>query len=121
MLVIDTNVLIAYFDGDSNIVQWLEEASSKTVIVISTITVVELLCYPGLSEAVEAAINQWLSTCIVADVDTAIAREAAVLKRQHYLSITDAVIAATAKLYRASVVTRDKDFSKLNNVEVLRP
>lgn len=121
MVVLDTNILIAYFDGDKTITKWLENTSTITVVVMSTITVIELLCYPKLTERSEGAMNQWFQTCIIADVDISIARAAAAIRRSYRMSIPDSIIVATAKFYRASVATRDKDFKRNVGVEIIQP
>ena len=60
----------------------------------------------------------WLSEqCLVVPLDTSAAIFAADIGRQHKLAMADAIIYATAIQNQALVITADKHFSKLANVE----
>ena len=55
-------------------------------------------------------------TCVVVDLDTAIALRAATLCREHRLATADAVIYATAIAHEADVLTCDSHFEGLPQV-----
>ncbi len=55
-------------------------------------------------------------TCIVADLDTAIALSAAEVSARHKLSTADAIIYATALAHSAELLTCDRHFENLPGV-----
>ncbi len=55
-------------------------------------------------------------TCVVADLDTAIALSAADLCAEHRLATADAIVYATALAHGAELVTCDRHFEKLSGV-----
>ncbi|TAN44916.1 MAG: type II toxin-antitoxin system VapC family toxin, partial [Rhodospirillales bacterium] len=58
-------------------------------------------------------------TCIVADLDTAIALSAAVLCARHKLTTADAIVYATALAHGADLLTCDRHFEGLPNVRLV--
>ncbi len=56
------------------------------------------------------------ATCIVADLDTAIALSAADLCMEHKLATADAIVYATALAHGADLVTCDLHFERLSGV-----
>ena len=58
-------------------------------------------------------------TCVVADLDTAIALSAAELSARHKLATADAVIYATALAHGADLLTCDRHFDGLPGVRLV--
>ena len=58
-------------------------------------------------------------TCIIADLDTAIALSAAELSARHKLATADAVIYATALAHGADLLTCDRHFDGLPGVRLV--
>ena len=58
-------------------------------------------------------------TCVVADLDTAIALSAADLCARHKLAAADAIIYATALAYGADLLTCDRHFENLPGVRFI--
>jgi PIN domain nuclease of toxin-antitoxin system len=56
------------------------------------------------------------ATCIVADLDTAVALSAAEISACHKLATADAIIYATARAHNADVLTCDRHFEGLPEV-----
>lgn len=122
MIILDTNIVILYLQGENDICQWIDDCLSKgKKFAISSITVVELMSYPKISLAEIFQIEQWLHAVLVVNIDTSIAREAARLRRVKAITTTDAVIAATAILFKVSLATRDKRLSKMRDLNVVMP
>jgi predicted nucleic acid-binding protein len=63
------------------------------------------------------SVKSLLTECITADIDLAIATEAALLSAQHRLHATDAIIYATARLWDAPLTTCDGHFKDLPGVD----
>ena len=88
--LLDTNIIILHLAGKESF------PFSLFFPVVSTLTVFELLQYPGMSEEEENAIRAILSICEHIPLNTIISERAALLRRKHHIGITDVLIAATA-------------------------
>ena len=119
MILIDTNIIIYYLKGHEVISDWLEMQIAKgETLAISTLSVVELLGFKNITSTEQTAINRLLQTIIIVDVDIIIAHEAVRVRQQHNVGTVDAVIAATAKILAAELVTNDKNFRKVLGIRV---
>lgn len=95
--------------------------ASRETHYTSAITLYEVfkrMCKLGEKKAFEACTSIISSTNVV-PVDERIALLAADLSLKHGLSVSDAVIKATADTYKAKVVTSDKHLGKLEGVELV--
>ena len=123
MLILDTNILIAYFGGEEDVIRQIQEWRRQyQPLVISSITECELLSYPKLSEIEEERIEQFLRENVDAFVfDGILARRAALVRRiVPALKLPDAAIAALALQLNAPLVTRNiRDFKKISALEVV--
>ena len=109
MVVVDTNVLVDVLRGDPRAVAALERHASEEVVVPSMVRF-EVLAGARPSEM--AAITSLLDECIDAPVDVSVADEAATLARRYMRSHSgidpiDYVVAATARLLDAQLLTRN--------------
>ena len=122
MIVLDTNIVIYYLQGNSDIVNWLErELKNDSHIALSALSVVELLGFPKITADEQFLINQLFRTILIVDVDFSIAREAARIRREQKLKTIDSVIAATAVILHAPLVSRDMVFKHIRDIEVIVP
>ena len=108
-LLIDSDVLIDYLRGYSAAVSYLEALTERQIV--SAITVAEL--YTGVREGAERqALEELLETFDIIPVSQTIAVTGGLFRRKflksHNLGIADAVIAATAEMEKAIVVTRNR-------------
>jgi len=121
--LLDTNSLIYYFQGAPQldpVFRQIEQGEARPVV--SIITEIELLGFPRLTRQDEARIQALLSGFTVVAVDERIAGQAVVLKRRHGIKTPDAIIAATAMIENACLVTRDQDLlEKVPEVRSLNP
>jgi predicted nucleic acid-binding protein len=121
--LLDTNSLIYYFQGAPQmdpVFQPIERGEARPLV--SIITEIELLGFPRLTQQDETRIRSLLSGFAVVAVDERIAAQAVVLKRRRGLKTPDAIIAATALLEDACLVTRDQALlDKVPEVQSLNP
>jgi predicted nucleic acid-binding protein len=121
--LLDTNSLIYYFQGAPQmdpVFRQIEQGEARPIV--SIITEIELLGFPRLTRQDEARIRSLLSGFTVVAVDQRIAGQAVTIKRRHSLKTPDAIIAATALLEDACLVTRDQDLlDKVPEVQSLNP
>lgn len=120
MRALDTNVLIYFLAGDSLVTRRLDAwRAVRETFIISTLVQAEVLSLPRLTKADIERIEGLLGTMILVSVDTPVARLAAEFRRQYRVKLADAVIAATAFLRDASLVTRNtKDFRRIREIAV---
>lgn len=116
-VVIDTNIIIDHLRGVPQATKQLYEIERGSFEgLISTITVMELLAVPHISQKRLVAINELLELFVHIPVDDQIATAAATLLGQyrssHGLEPMDALIAATALVNEAVLFTLNKKHFK---------
>ncbi|MGL5135693.1 MAG: type II toxin-antitoxin system VapC family toxin [Planktothrix sp.] len=117
-LLIDTDVLIDYLRANSQSVDFLENLTQ--LLLISSITVAEL--YAGVREGKErTALNNFISVFEVVPIDEKIATLGGLYRRDygksHGVGLADALIAATANIKQAKLVTlNQKHFPMLTDL-----
>ena len=114
MYLLDSNILIYYLDELQAIVDFVD--AIKPSAYISTISITELLAKPGLTKKQVHSIQSFLDQFMSLDVDKNTAITAAALKRKYTLTFPDAMIAATALLFDLTLVSRDKVFGKVREI-----
>ncbi len=120
MILLDTNAVIYYLQNDPQVVGLVDELRKKdSAIAVATLTEMEALSFAGLSPANLVLISQWLSELTSINLDSTIARLAARIRRTSGIKTPDAIIAATALLYNASLVTRDKEMKKVSDLKII--
>ena len=116
-MILDTNILIAYLDGERAVVDFvLNQKEVGRAIFVSCVSVAELLSLPALAETDIRRIKDFLGNFISVPLDDDLAEAAAALRRAYKLSIPDAAIAATALVYRSPLITRDKGLKKVTEI-----
>ena len=119
-MVLDTNILIAYLGEDAKVVHAIQEWFSQHVsLFISAVSYAEVLALPEASAADLAKIREFLGYFVIVDVDKDLAESIATIRRASKLKFADAAIAATALRSHSALVTRDKQFRKVNEIQVL--
>lgn len=114
LYLVDTNILIYAFHGERPYAEKIREWIKKKQLLLSAIVAAEFLAGAESEEAeqFEAVLDRFGA----APVDLAVARLAANYKkgltqRKPGLKLPDALLAATAKIYGAVLVTENpKDF-----------
>ena len=120
--LLDTNVWIDAHAGqpDAGRVFAKAQATQGAWLGFSSITKIEALGYAGLTTADDKSLRELLAQFEEVPVLLAIVEEAIRIRRLHKLKTPDAIIAATALLQQAEVVTRNvADFKKVAGLSVL--
>ena len=119
-LLIDTDVLIDYLRGRPEAVSYLE--SLAETLLISAVTIAEL--YAGVRDGAERnALASFIQAFEIVAVDEEVAVKGGLYRRDysksHNTGLADALIAATAEIRNAELVTLNKKhFPMLSNVIV---
>lgn len=119
-MVLDTNILIAYLNGEQPVIDFISGLKQEgRALFISSINVAEILALPNLTTSDIRNIKQFLSELISVPFDDVLAETAALIKRVYKISLPDAIIAATALSRKVNLVSRDKQFKKVKELNVL--
>lgn len=110
-LLIYTDVLIDYLRAQAEAVSYLEGLTDTDMLLISAMTVAEL--YAGVRDGSErAALDSFVQAFEVVPISDKIAINGGLLRRDyaksHNTGLADAIIAATAEIEQAHLVTLNK-------------
>lgn len=118
--LVDTDVIVDYLCGQKEAVVFLEQSTAP--ILISTITVAEL--YAGVRNEKEwDVLEEFFHAFEIVSVDKTIAKRGGLFRRDfgpsHGVGIADALIAATATIIEATLVTLNKrHFPMIRDIQV---
>jgi predicted nucleic acid-binding protein len=79
----------------------------------------ELLSYPALDSRSEKQIRDFLGDVVVIGLTEDVEEQAVQLRRQERLKMPDAIVAATALVLGAELVTNDKKLQRVPGLRVL--
>lgn len=108
--VLDTNIALYFLQG--RLMDSLEDAE----YFVSTITELELLCYPDLAEDEERQIKAFLSDLTVIDLTESVKERTIQFRRQFKLSLPDAIVCATASALDAVLLTNDQRLLRVPSI-----
>ena len=114
-IVIDTNIAIYLLEGDIS----LAEVLNGKKLHISFVTQLELLGYPGITKEQEKQIEQMLDYCVIIDINNRIKQETIHLRRTYSMKLPDCIVAATSLYLDLPVITSDKGFNKITELNVM--
>ena len=110
-LLLDTNTIINFLKNDNDIYN-LPSLFLQHNCLTSVIVKLELLKYPDITQEEEQSINEFLSLIPIIPISLPIENETIKISRSSSLKLPDAIIAATAIIYDAEIVTGDPHFQK---------
>ncbi len=124
MRLIDTDVLIDHFHNVQAATNYIAEALlTDSELFISSVSVAEILA--GIRPGEEIATEELLGLFTIWPTDEAVARMAGnYLKqfaRRNKLELGDALIAATAKILNADLITRNIKHYPMTDIVILAP
>jgi len=114
-ILIDTNIALYLLGGDSRIAEVLE---GETVYV-SFISELELLGYPGITNEEEKVIHDFLDDCVIIDINDQIKNGTIRFRRNYGLKLPDSIIAATAYYLGIPLLSGDKDFLVVKDIDFI--
>lgn len=114
-LFVDTNILLYFLDGDSDVIEMIADKN----IIISFVSELELLAFPKISADSEETIKGLLSNCTIIDISPEIKDLTVEFRRKSKLKLPDAIVAATAFYLKLPLLTADKQFRTVSELEVI--
>ena len=121
---LDTNVVIDAFAGRADTVKAIASARTAALewIGYSAVTRLEVLGFPGLTADDEVGVRNLLAQFSEAPIDAAVIERAIEIRKSVRIKIPDALVAATAVIYEANLVTRNTiDFKNVRGLSILDP
>jgi len=116
----DTNVFIDYFsDRLEDLDLFNEKFIIENEVLISPVVRMELLSHPDITEDEDKLFTELLDNFESVEIDFEVEKETILLRRKYKLKSPDAIIAASAIIEDAVLVTNDKkDFSKVSELKI---
>ena len=112
--VLDTNIVLYLLTGNKTILEIVDGSQ----IYVSFITQLELLGYKGISSKEQEKIKAFLTDCIIVDITEDIKRNTITLKKKYIIKLPDSIIAATAQFLDIPLLTADKGFAKITDLNI---
>ena len=118
MRLVDTSAWIEWLIGSSAGMALTAELPERAEWLVPTIVQLELAKWLAREVGEDRAdqVIAFTQTCIIADLDTAIALSAAEFCVRHKLATADAIIYATARAHGADLLTCERHFEGLPGV-----
>lgn len=101
--------------GDADIAEILDGKQ----LIISFITELELLSMPELSEKEITIISELIQHCQVVNVNSEIKNKTVEIRKSSKLKLPDSIIAASALYSNLAILTADKAFEKVNELNLI--
>lgn len=111
--LLDTNAVIGLLGGNTGLVQMLQSAVWVGILVIVEL---EFLSFPNLSTSDAALFAQFknrVETTSLDAADTALLQQIIQIRQGYNLKLPDAIIAATALLQKATLLSNDAMFKRV--------
>jgi predicted nucleic acid-binding protein len=111
-ILIDTNIILYILNGDETLASFLEDKE----LYVSYITEMELLSYHGFDESSRKSTTALLRTCTIIEMNHSIKQKAIQLRQVYRLKLPDSIVAATSLYLDCLLMSADKGFSKIKEV-----
>jgi predicted nucleic acid-binding protein len=122
MYLLDTNSIIKYLDGSLNpngvafMNKILDDKSA-----ISIITKIETLGFNFTVLAEQENMEYFVNNSTIMEMSNDVVNKTIVLRKRHKIKLPDAIIAATAIVYDFSLITGDKYFKNITELNTIDP
>lgn len=113
-IVLDTNIVLYLLNGDDELASIL----NKMQLYISIISEIELLGYQEISNEDKIKIKYFLSECTIVPLTNEIKNLCIDIKQTSKVKTPDAIVAATSIYYQIPLITSDKDFEKIQDLDL---
>lgn len=111
-ILLDTNIVIGLLKGYQPAIALIKRENLDLAnCAISQITRMELLSYPTLQPEEEQQIQALLVNLLIIKLNDSIEQTAIQFRRTQKVKLPDAIIAATAKVYRLRLLTLDQELA----------
>jgi predicted nucleic acid-binding protein len=113
--LMDTNIMVYLLQGNPCVQHFAQE----DMLAISCVTEMELLGRFQILEKEKNIITRMLSRCLIIDINYYIKQLAIKIRQNVHVKLPDALIAATALQQNLTLVTADKGFNRIADLDLL--
>ncbi|HEY2582380.1 MAG TPA: type II toxin-antitoxin system VapC family toxin [Mucilaginibacter sp.] len=114
-ILVDTNIILYLLDGSDT----LEEILGGKEIYLSFITELELIGYKNITIREEKQIEELLSDCSIIPINNRIKEKYIEIRKKYNLKLADAIIASTAIVLNYPLITSDKQFKTIKELNLI--
>jgi len=114
-LFVDTNILLYFLKGQAEVIELIIDKD----LAISFITEIELLSFPSINKNTEEQIKNLLKACTILNLNQDIKDSTIDFRKKYKIKLPDAVIAASAYSLQIPLLTGDKGFRKIQELDIL--
>jgi predicted nucleic acid-binding protein len=113
--VIDTNIVLQLLNGDKTLSDLLYQKN----LHISFVTEIELLGYHKITKKEKKEIKHFIDECIVIDMNNDIKKFIINVRNKYNVKLGDCFIAAAALYTDLPLITSDKGFRKIKDLNLI--
>lgn len=113
---VDTNIIIYFLSGDKTLTSLLEDK----VVHLSLISKMELLSFPSITRQEIDRIENFISQCVIVDLNESISQDAIEIRRKYKLKLPDSIIIASANFLDLPLLSADKALEKIKEVKLIQ-
>ena len=110
----DTNFLIHIHEGKSFVAPFLDY-----LFGISFITEIELLGHKNITKNEEIVLKKLLKDSFIFNFNDEIKLQTIELKKKYSIKLPDAIIASTSIVFQIPLITSDKGFKKIEELDLI--
>jgi len=114
-ILVDTNIFLYLLNGNDT----LEQVLNGKNIYLSFMTELELIGYKEINTEQEKQIQNLIRDCSIIQLNDQIKRKYVELRRKYKLKLVDAIIAATALTLNLPLITADKQFRTVKELNLI--
>ncbi|WP_019866081.1 type II toxin-antitoxin system VapC family toxin [Methylovulum miyakonense] len=115
--LLDTNVIIGMYQKTPAVLALLADKNINiNECAYSSITKMELLSFPAITESEIASINSLLDRMLYLNISEKIEKLAIAFRRVHKTKLPDSIIAATAQALKIELLTLDRKLAAKVNL-----
>lgn len=115
ILLLDSNTIMYLLNGDEAVLRLIDQKTTA----INFIVEVELLGWPHFSSKEAKLLRQLFDQCYYYDYSQALKNRVIDLRINYRLKLGDSFIAATAIEYDLTLVSADKVFTKIKDLQLI--
>lgn len=113
--LLDTNAILYILNGDITLTEFLFEKE----LYISVITEMELLSFKDITHAERLAIDSFLNDLVILNIDQRTKLNAIIVKKASNMKLPDSIIAGTAIALKLPLVTSDRQFKTVRDLDLV--
>ncbi len=118
-MLLDSNIIIYASQTDN---EFLREFIANNSPYVSALSYLEVLGYHQLTDEDKTYFEEFFNASQILPISQTVIDQAVRLKQIRKMSLGDAIIAGTAKVYNLTIVTRNvDDFSWITELKLLNP